>query len=61
MSSQQSVKIQITLPLEVSEKIDKEIKESYTKKSLWFLKIIEEHFNNKEKNPALKKVIKLEI
>lgn len=59
--SKKAGKIQITLPLELIKKIDEEIKQSYTKKSMWFLKIVEEYFESKERNQSTKKSINLKI
>jgi metal-responsive CopG/Arc/MetJ family transcriptional regulator len=48
-SEKKSVKVQITLPEDIVQKIEEDIKESYSSKSFWFLKIINEHYEQKEK------------
>ena len=58
-SSKRSIKVQITLPEEVLKKIEDEIRESYSSKSFWFLKIVNEYFEQKEKKK--KSVISLNI
>jgi metal-responsive CopG/Arc/MetJ family transcriptional regulator len=55
-------KIQITLPSDLIQRIEEDISETYTNKSLWFEKIVNYYFENKDKGMAKsKKVIELEI
>jgi metal-responsive CopG/Arc/MetJ family transcriptional regulator len=53
------VKVQITLPEEIIEKIEEEIKKSYLSKSSWFLKLAQAYFE--QKNKSSKKVIELDF
>lgn len=57
------VKVQITLPESTVAKIDQDIRDGYTNRSLWFERIVNLYFENKDsKNVAKKKkVIDLEI
>ena len=50
------VKVQISLPVELVEKIEEEIKNAYLTKSGWFLKIVKDYFDAKKS----KKLIKLD-
>ena len=54
-----SIKIQLTLPEEVVQKIDVEIANSFSTRSGWFLKIALEELKRKEQN--VKKIIDLDI
>lgn len=58
-SEKKSVKVQITLPEDIAKKIEEDARESYTSKSYWFLKIVNEYFEQKEKKK--KSVISLNI
>jgi metal-responsive CopG/Arc/MetJ family transcriptional regulator len=58
-SEKKSVKVQITLPEDIAKKIEEEVRESYSSKSYWFLKIVNEYFEQKEKKK--KSVISLNI
>lgn len=58
---QHAVKIQITLPKGVVEKIESEVRSTYTKKSMWFLMLVEEYFKNKENRQGSKAIIKLDL
>ena len=53
MSSQKtetkSVKVQITLPEEIAQMVEEEVRGTYTTKSYWFLKILKEYFEQKDK------------
>jgi metal-responsive CopG/Arc/MetJ family transcriptional regulator len=52
-------KVQITLPEEILEKIDRDISETFSTRSGWFLKLAAEELKRKENN--IKKVIDLDI
>lgn len=54
-----SVKVQITLPEHIVKMIEEEVKGAYSSKSFWFLKLLTEHFEDKDKNK--KKIISLDI
>lgn len=54
-----SVKVQITLPEDIARKIEEEASGSYSSKSYWFLKILNEYFEQKEKKN--KSIISLDI
>jgi len=58
-SEKKSVKVQITLPEDIAKKIEEEVRESYSSKSYWFLKIVNEYFEQKEKKK--KSIISLNI
>lgn len=53
------VKYQLTIPKDLSEKIEKDIEETYRTKSSWFIKLANEYFEDKEKKG--KKFIDLNI
>lgn len=57
------IKIQITLPSPLVEKIDKETQVNYTNKSRWFEKIVNFYFENKDIKEIKrnKKIINLDI
>lgn len=48
------VKVQISLPTEIVEKINEEIKGSYQSKSGWFLKIVKDYFDNKKTKTTIR-------
>lgn len=48
-SETRAVKFQITLPKDIAQKVEEDIKKSYSSKSFWFLKIITEHYEQREK------------
>lgn len=54
-------RIQITLPKEILEKIDKQIVESFSTRSKWFLKVALAELQRKEREGKPKKVIELDI
>ncbi|MBY0282096.1 MAG: hypothetical protein K2W94_08090 [Alphaproteobacteria bacterium] len=54
------VKVQISLPIEIVNKIEEEIRDTYLTKSGWFLKVVKEHFEQNS-NKKTKKVIDLEF
>lgn len=53
------VKYQITLPKELSEKVEIDLKETYLTKSAWFNKLAKEYLDSKDKKT--KKYIELNI
>jgi metal-responsive CopG/Arc/MetJ family transcriptional regulator len=55
----QTRKVQLTLPEEIMERIDKDILETFSTRSGWFLKLAIEELKRKESN--IKKVIELDI
>jgi hypothetical protein len=64
MRSGKGKKVQITLPVDIVEKIEADLKKTYLPKSDWFLKIVEEYFaaqleNNNGKSS--RKLIDLDI
>lgn len=56
-----SIKVQITLPENIVTMIEEEVKGTYSSKSFWFLKLLTEHFEQKEKDKNKKKIISLDI
>jgi metal-responsive CopG/Arc/MetJ family transcriptional regulator len=54
-----TIKVQLTLPEEVMNRVDKEIARSFSTRSGWFLKIALEELKRIERN--VKKVIDLDI
>ncbi len=44
-----SVKVQITLPEDIAIKVEEEARKSHFSKSFWFLKILNEYFEQKDK------------
>lgn len=54
---QKNKKVQITLPDEIVQEIERELKESYLSKSGWFLKVAKEALDKRRK----KKVLELNI
>ena len=56
-------KIQITLPLALVEKIEEDIKNNFTSKSLWFERLICNYFSEltDRENNNRKNIIKLDI
>jgi metal-responsive CopG/Arc/MetJ family transcriptional regulator len=54
-----SIKIQLSLPEEIVKKIDKDVSETFSTRSGWFLKLAIEELKRKESN--IKKVIDLNI
>lgn len=56
-----SVKVQITLPANIVTMIEEEVKDTYSSKSFWFLKLLTEYFEQKEKDKSKKKIISLDI
>jgi metal-responsive CopG/Arc/MetJ family transcriptional regulator len=61
--TQKRIKIQLTLPRELVELVEKETSENYTSMSLWFEKVLRQYFDEKTKNDqgTGKKVIELDI
>lgn len=53
------IKYQITIPKELSERIEKDLEETYLSKTAWFIKLAKEYLDNKEKKT--KKIIQLNI
>lgn len=64
MKKGKGTKVQITLPTNVVEKIEVELKKTYLPKSDWFLKVVEEYFSAKKEKrngKELRKRINLDI
>lgn len=60
--AQKRIKIQLTLPTDIVILIEKETSESYTSLSLWFEKILRQHFEEHNKTyRGAKKQIELDI
>jgi metal-responsive CopG/Arc/MetJ family transcriptional regulator len=61
--SRKRIKIQLTLPKDLVEKIEKETSENFTNMSLWFEKVIRQYFdeNSKATNETKKKLLELDI
>ena len=55
------IKYQITIPKELSDRIEEDLKNTYLSKSSWFVKLAREYIDNKEKNKTKKKVLDLDI
>jgi metal-responsive CopG/Arc/MetJ family transcriptional regulator len=59
---ERGVKLQITLPKELAEQVDKEVKNSYTTRSALLIKVIHDFLENKAKEEQpRKKVLELNI
>lgn len=59
---ERGVKIQFTVTKELSELVEKEIKDSYSTRSTWFTKLITEYFEQKTKlDPQKKKRLELKV
>lgn len=54
-----SVKLQITLPKEILETIDEELKRIFMSRSQWFLKLATEELQKKKKD--VKKTLELKL
>jgi len=61
--SQKRLKIQLTLPKDLVEKIEKETSENFTSMSLWFEKVLRQYFDEQSKTPqgTKKKLLELDI
>ena len=61
--SQKRVKIQLTLPKDLADLVEKETSENFTSMSLWFEKILRQLFERKIKDPQSnnKKILELDI
>ena len=61
--SQKRLKIQLTLPKDLVEKIEKETSENFTNMSLWFEKVLRQYFDEHSKTPhrTNKKLLELDI
>jgi hypothetical protein len=51
MKKSKGIKVQITLPTEIVEKIEVDLKKTYLPRSDWFLKVVEEYFST-QKEPS---------
>jgi hypothetical protein len=58
---EKGIKIQITLPKELADLVEKEIEETHTTKTTWFIKITKEYFDEKNIRDRKKKIIDLKI
>jgi hypothetical protein len=64
MRSGKGKKVQITLPVDIVEKIEADLKKTYLPKSDWFLKLVVEYFSTQlenDNNKRSKKLIELDI
>ncbi|MGV8949162.1 MAG: hypothetical protein ACOH2E_07375 [Candidatus Paracaedibacter sp.] len=61
--SQKRLKIQLTLPKDLVEKIQKETSENFTNMSLWFEKVLCQYFDEQPKtqHETKKKLLELDI
>ena len=61
--AEKRIKIQLTLPKDIVEKIEKETSENFMSMSLWFEKITRQYFEEQTKTSQSmnKKVIELDI
>jgi metal-responsive CopG/Arc/MetJ family transcriptional regulator len=61
--AEKRIKIQLTLPKDIVEKVEKETSDNFMSMSLWFEKITRQYFEEKTKASQImkKKVIELDI
>ena len=61
--AEKRIKIQLTLPKNIVEKVEKELSDNFMSMSLWFEKITRHHFEEQTKasQSMKKKVIELNI
>jgi metal-responsive CopG/Arc/MetJ family transcriptional regulator len=61
--AEKRIKIQVTLPKDIAEKIEKEVSDNFMSMSSWFEKFIRQYFEEQTKTSQAmkKKVIELDI
>lgn len=55
------IKYQITIPKELSDRIEIDMEQTYLTKSAWFIKLAKEYLDDRDKAKKGKKLIELDI